>query len=91
MEKELLQQFRDQVKTIDLEIIYLLSRRFENVKQIWLLKKELDLETYQEERWNDLLKDILDEADERMLDKEFVNSIWSMIHEESKKIQDNNQ
>ena len=33
MEKELLQQFRDQVKTIDLEIIYLLSRRFENVKQ----------------------------------------------------------
>jgi chorismate mutase len=34
MEKELLQQYRDQVKTIDLEIIYLLSRRFENVKQI---------------------------------------------------------
>ena len=37
MEKELLQQFRDQVKTIDLEIVYLLSRRFENTKQIYLL------------------------------------------------------
>jgi chorismate mutase len=55
VEKELLQQFRDQVKTIDLEIIYLLSRRFENVKQIGLLKKELDLETHQEDRWKQLL------------------------------------
>lgn len=88
MEKELLQQFRDQVKTIDLEIIYLLSRRFENVKQIGLLKKELDLETHQEDRWKELLWDVLEEADERMLDREFITNIWNLIHKESKKIQD---
>jgi len=87
MEKELLQQFRDQVKTIDLEIIYLLSRRFENVKQIWLLKKELNLDIHQENRWQELLWDVLEEADERMLDKEFITSIWNLIHEESKKRQ----
>lgn len=87
MEKELLQQFRDQIKTIDLEIIYLLSRRFENVKQIWLLKKELNLEIHQENRWNDLLWDVLWESRERMLDDDFIVNIWNLIHEESKKIQ----
>lgn len=87
MEKELLQQFRDQVKTIDLEIIYLLSRRFENVKQIWLLKKELNMETHQENQWNELLWDVLAESRERMLDDDFIVNIWNLIHEESKKIQ----
>ncbi len=87
MEKELLQQFRDQVKTIDLEIIYLLSRRFENVKQIWALKKELDLEVHQEDIWNNLLVDILEESKERFLDDDFVKNIWNLIHAESKKYQ----
>lgn len=87
MEEQLLQQFRDQVKTIDLEIIYLLSRRFENVKQIWLLKKELNMETHQENIWNELLWDVLSESRERMLDDDFVVNIWNLIHEESKKIQ----
>jgi chorismate mutase len=71
-----------------LEIIYLLSRRFENTKQIWLLKKELNLDTYQENRWKELLWDILEEADERMLDKEFITKIWNLIHDESKKKQE---
>ncbi len=88
MEKELLQQFRDQVKTIDLEIIYLLSRRFENVKQIWALKKELNLEVHQENVWNNLLADILEESRERFLDEDFVKNIWNLIHEESKKYQE---
>lgn len=87
MEKELLQQFRDQIKTIDLEIIYLLSRRFENVKQIWLLKKELGLDILQENRWNELLWDVLDESRARMMDDDFIVNIWNLIHEESKKIQ----
>lgn len=87
MEKELLQQFRDQVKTIDLEIIYLLSRRFENTKQIWLLKKELNLDTHQENRWQELMWAILEESRERMLDDEFIVNIWNLIHEESKKNQ----
>jgi chorismate mutase len=52
------------------------------------LKKELDLETHQEDRWKQLLWDVLEEADERMLDREFITNIWNLIHEESKKIQE---
>ncbi len=87
MEEELLKQYRDQVKTIDLEIIYLLSRRFENINQISLLKKELWLNIHQENRWNELLWDVLDESRERMLDDDFIVNIWNLIHEESKKMQ----
>jgi len=37
---ELLVSFRNQIDTIDEEIIYLLSRRFELVKQIGNIKKD---------------------------------------------------
>ncbi len=85
MSEALLQQYRDQIQTIDMELIYLLSRRFENVKQIWLLKKEMSLEIHQEWRWEQLLQDILSEADDKMLQEEFITNIWNLIHEESKK------
>jgi chorismate mutase len=43
---------------------------------------------HQENRWQELLTDILEEANERMLDKDFVTKIWNLIHEESKKYQE---
>jgi chorismate mutase len=43
---------------------------------------------HQENRWQELLTDILEEADERMLDRDFVTKIWDLIHEESKKYQE---
>lgn len=82
-----MQQFRDQVKTIDLEIVYLLSRRLENVKQIGLLKKELDLDVIQNDKWNELLWEVLAESRERMMDDDFIVNIWNLIHQESKKVQ----
>lgn len=45
------------------------------------------METHQENRWNELLWDVLAESRERMLDDDFVVNIWNLIHEESKKIQ----
>lgn len=46
------------------------------------------MEVHQENRWQELLADILEEADERMLNKDFVTHIWNLIHEESKKYQE---
>ncbi|MCP4523937.1 MAG: chorismate mutase [Candidatus Gracilibacteria bacterium] len=89
MNQELLQQYRDQVETIDMEIVYLLSRRFENVKQIGLLKKEEGIDVHQGNRWEYLLGNILSEADDKMLESEFIKKVWDLIHEESKKYQKN--
>ncbi len=84
---ELLQHYRDQVDTIDLEIVYLLSRRFWISKEIWKIKKETDMPILQEERWDSLLTMLFEEADERWLERDFILDLWEKIHKESMRIQ----
>lgn len=85
---ELLKIYRDQIDSLDKEMIYLLFRRFELVKQIWLVKKDdwiknpLDMD-----RWEKLMKDNLDFAKEYSLKQDLIKDIWDMIHKESLKIE----
>jgi chorismate mutase len=53
--QELLKIYRDQIDTLDKEMIYLLSRRFALVKQIGLVKKENNMKPLQEDRWKEVL------------------------------------
>jgi len=85
--KDLLQHYRDQIDTIDLEIVYLLSRRFWIVKEIWKIKKEADISVLQEERWDNLLTMLFEEADERWLERDFILDLWEKIHKESMRLQ----
>ena len=55
--KELLQIYRDQIDTLDKEIIYLLTRRFQIVNEIWILKKENNIDALQNDVWNKLISD----------------------------------
>jgi len=82
-----LENFREQIDTIDHEIIYLLSRRFALVKQIWNIKKELNISALQEKRWEQLMNNLLEEAKERNVNSDLVTKIWKLIHEESLKIE----
>ena len=85
--KNLLQHYRDQIDTIDLEIVYLLSRRFWIVNEIWKIKKEADISILQEERWDNLLTMLFEEADERWLERSFIRNLWEKIHQESLRLQ----
>lgn len=80
---EILQTYRDQIDTIDSEVIYLLSRRFEIVKQIWILKKELDLAPLQPERWQEVLNNLKEDAKEHWVNENLIEDIWNRIHKES--------
>jgi len=82
-----LENFREQIDTIDHEIIYLLSRRFALVEQIWNIKKELNVSALQEKRWEQLMNNLLEEAKERNVNSDLVTKIWKLIHEESLKIE----
>jgi len=62
---ELLTSLRNQIDTIDEEVIYLLSRRFELVKQIWNIKKDLWEEALQPKRWEEVLDNLYAEADDK--------------------------
>jgi chorismate mutase len=80
---ELLKNYREQINTLDKELLYLFHRRFEIVKQIWILKKENSIETLQPDRWKKLLTENILVWEELWLNKEFVEDIWLRIHKES--------
>ena len=82
-----LKNFREQIDTLDHEIIYLLSRRFTLVEQIWKIKKDLWEDALQQSRWNELMSNLLEEARERNVSEELVKNIWSEIHKHSLNIE----
>jgi len=84
---ELLKIYRDQIDTLDKELVYLFFRRFEIVKQIWLVKKQENIEPLDSERWKILLNENLEVSREFWLRDEFIIDIWNKIHEESLRIE----
>lgn len=86
-EKSIFNVLRNQIDTIDEEIIYLLSRRFECVKQIGNIKKEMWIPALQTDRWDKLLQNLYDEADDKWINKELVKNIWLLIHAEALRIE----
>jgi len=85
--KELLKNFREQIDSLDREILYLLFRRFTIVDEIWKLKKKNNIPALQEERWKELLNEKINIWKEYWLGKDFIIDIWNRIHKESLKIE----
>lgn len=85
---ELLKIYRDQIDTLDKELIYLFSRRFEIVKQIGLLKKVENIAPLDNNRWQQLLKENLEISREYGLKDEFIIDVWNRIHSESLKLEE---
>ncbi len=84
---ELLQIYREQIDTLDKEIIYLFSRRFQIVKQIWILKKENNAVILQKDRWEKLLNENIEVWKDLMVPEQFIRDIWEKIHKESLKLE----
>ena len=83
----LLNEFRNQIDSIDREIIYLLSRRFNLVSSIWDVKKQNNIEALQPWRWNEVLEKLDESCNEFWVDSELVKNIWDLIHLHSLKIE----
>lgn len=84
---ELLCNYRAQIDTLDKEIIYLLSRRFEIINQVWILKKENNIPALQKDRWEELLNENIEVWYELGISEEIIRDIWERIHKESLKIE----
>ena len=85
--KELLENFREQIDTLDAELLYLLSRRFTIVNEIWKFKKTNGIQPLQNDRWNKVLLEKIEIWEELWLKKEFIEDIWNRIHKEALKIE----
>ncbi len=85
--RELLKNYREQIDTLDKELLYLFSRRFEIVKQVWILKKENNIAVLQKDRWEQLLNENIEVAKELWVEEKFVREVWERIHKEALEIE----
>lgn len=83
----LLEDYREQIDTLDREIIDAIAQRFNVVDKIGQFKKDNNITTLQMNRWDALLKDRKVIAEKAGLDQTFVGEIFKMIHKESVKKQ----
>lgn len=79
---------RNNIDEIDQKLVELLARRYEVVKKIGILKKELKLATLQSGRWEEVLNKVCEKGKTLDLSREFIEDIWNRIHQESLKIEE---
>jgi chorismate mutase len=82
-----LEYFRQQMDSIDMEVIDLLARRMELSEDIGTVKKECNMTAYQLDRWREIVDTRGDRAGKLGLSKEFVVALYQLIHDESIKKQ----
>ncbi len=84
-----LQELRDNVDRLDVELLKIISKRMELSKDFAVIKKKLNMSALQLKRWNEILESRYKLCEEFGLDKEFIFKIMEQIHKESIKTQFN--
>ena len=85
--QEILENYREQIDSLDKELLYLFKRRFEIVLQVWQLKKNNWIIPLQPERWEKLLAENIEFSKQLWLNGQFVIDIWNRIHDEALEIE----
>lgn len=83
-----LNTLRSQIDTIDKEILNLVESRLALSKKIAEIKRTHNLTIYQPKRWEEVLNQKLQLADELGLSKDFVKELFERIHTESVRVQE---
>ncbi len=80
-------QIRHMLDEIDDELIQVLSRRMQLVKELGELKREENFSVLQRERWNEVVERALAHADRQELNTGFVKNVLDCIHSEAIRLQ----
>ncbi|MDR0367942.1 MAG: bifunctional 3-deoxy-7-phosphoheptulonate synthase/chorismate mutase type II [Bacteroidales bacterium] len=78
-----LEKYRNSLDSLDKELIHLLGKRTEMIKQIASYKKEQNIPILQIERWEKVRERNLAFAKEQRLDISFVESLLDLLHQYS--------
>ncbi len=78
-----LENLRSKIDKIDLEIIHLLSQRFEVSRKIGEFKKLKSLPVVDESRWTSLLRDRIEMAKSEGLPDDLIQELFEIIHKHS--------
>lgn len=91
MDSPFIQNIRKDIDSIDAQLLELLARRMQQAVTIGTYKKERGLPVVQGNRWEAILKEAVSQGAKKGLDPMFVKDIWTAIHDESVRIQENIQ
>ncbi len=78
-----LQLLRNEIDELDEQIIELLAKRMLKSNQIGQYKKENQITIFQLNRWKEVLNSRADIAEKKKLSKEFIATLFKLIHKES--------
>ena len=78
-----IEDLRVRIDAIDKEILQMMSNRMQVSRKIGQYKKLNNISILQQQRWNDILDNIMAMADPLDLSKEFVSRLLKAIHQES--------
>jgi chorismate mutase len=82
-----LANLRAKIDIVDDELIHVLSKRMNLVSQIGEFKKDNNITILQLKRWNEIINNRLEKAEQLGLDKIFVMKLLEILHQESIQIQ----
>ncbi len=85
--ENLLEQFRNEINEIDVELLRVLEQRMDIVEKIGSYKYKNNVAIFQLERWAEILKTRKATGYKLGLSDEFIQSIFQLIHSESIRIQ----
>ena len=83
-----LENWRKEIDALDKELLEIVAKRMDIVRKIGELKKLKNLPALDEERWQEVLSSKLTLAEFLKLPKTFVEKIYTIIHEEALKIEE---
>ena len=78
-----LKHFREEIDTVDEQIIALLAKRMEVVKKVGVYKKEHEIPPLDPKRWQDVLTTKRQKAKALNLSTDLVEDIYNRIHKEA--------
>ncbi|NAW50422.1 3-deoxy-7-phosphoheptulonate synthase [Elizabethkingia argentiflava] len=87
--EEELGKHRTLISDIDFQLINLLNQRMKVSEKIGTLKKKNNIAIFQPDRWKVIAEYAIQKADETGMSREFIEKVFSAIHEESIDVQNN--
>ena len=85
--RENIEQLRTRIDILDENLLELLKARMTISKEIGHFKKEHNIAILQTRRWDALLDDMIRKGDAEGLNEQFLRNLFSAIHEESIRVQ----
>jgi chorismate mutase len=78
-----LRKYRRQIDTLDQKLVELLGKRMQIVQSIGQIKKERNVAVLQNQRWMEILNQMLQQGKTHQLSEGFINQLFKAIHQES--------